>query len=117
MEGIMRGTFVVAGLTLLLGTIGAGAMELRKGEQPGIPVCGGFPGYLCSNTEWCDYPDNAACGIGDQIGKCRPRPEFCTEIYLPVCGCNGKTYSNACQAAADGVDAAYAGTCRKDGDK
>ena len=28
---------------------------------------------------------------------------LCAAVYEPVCGCNGKTYSNACEAKKDGV--------------
>lgn len=37
----------------------------------------------------------------------------CIEIYDPVCGCNNKTYSNACYAQAYGVSVSHNGECKK----
>jgi hypothetical protein len=66
------------------------------------------------NKEWCDFPVGANCGIGDQFGTCRARPEICTEQVIWVCGCDGKTYSNSCDAEMAGVDVAHAGRCGKE---
>ena len=41
----------------------------------------------------------------------REDPCICTAVYLPVCGVDGQTYSNACVAACAGVEIAYEGEC------
>jgi hypothetical protein len=52
--------------------------------------------------------------VGDCKGKgnCTAKPDVCPEIFKPVCGCNGKTYSNECFAAAAGVNVASEGACK-----
>jgi len=42
-----------------------------------------------------------------------PQPgRICLDNYNPVCGCDGRTYSNACYANRDGVTVNYQGVCR-----
>jgi hypothetical protein len=112
MEAIMRSTLFAA-LIFFLGSSNVLATEIvKEGRKLDVPVCGGFPGFICGDKDWCDYPSGAVCGEGDFFGTCRPRPQICTDEYLPVCGCNGENYSNACQAAAAGTDVAHPGKCR-----
>jgi hypothetical protein len=62
----------------------------------------------CGALEYCSK-DDGVCG--DAPGTCLERPEYCTLDYIPVCGCDGKTYSNACAAAASGVSVSTDGPC------
>ena len=65
----------------------------------------------CQDTDYCDYPDNAACGTNNTVGVCKKRPEACNDGLALVCGCDGQTYDNACTAQAAGVDVQADGEC------
>lgn len=73
-------------------------------------VCGGIAGVACEKGEVCDL-DPGSCKISDAQGTCKRKPEFCPFIYKPVCGCDGKTYSNDCVRLVAGVTKDHDGAC------
>lgn len=90
----------------------AGVSVASDGEcEPAGTLCGGLQGLGCAEGEYCDFAPDARCGAADQTGVCLPSPDFCTAQFDPVCGCDDRTYGNACEANAAGVSVASAGEC------
>jgi hypothetical protein len=65
--------------------------------------------------EYCDYPVQAHCGAADGPGVCRKVPDTCKGDIDPVCGCDGNTYGNACEAAQAAVSVGAEGLCPSTG--
>ncbi|MCA9513941.1 MAG: hypothetical protein KC635_03265, partial [Myxococcales bacterium] len=83
--------------------------------------CGGCDviGHECEARtchENADCRDAAYCkkaGCEAETGECVARPLACPDVYSPVCGCDGVTYGNRCDAAANGANVAHEGACER----
>ncbi len=93
--------------------------ELRTSEfytkvEASLPAaCGGFtypPNPACADREFCEQPAGT-CFVADLPGTCQEIPEVCIEIYDPVCGCDGVTYSNECHRQQAQVALDHFGSC------
>jgi hypothetical protein len=85
-------------------------------DPPVDPLsCGGFrpEPVECPDGMYCRYEEAAMCGAADAPGLCTPlTPELpCPDIYAPICGCDGQTYSNSCEADRAGASVASQGAC------
>jgi hypothetical protein len=93
---------------------GAGVSVASDGACDGEPAgtsCGGLAGLSCGSGEFCDFDADQMCGAADQLGTCTPTPDICATVIDPVCGCDGQTHNNACEANRAGVAVSSSGAC------
>lgn len=74
------------------------------------PMDSGTTGQCFSNSD-CGRSEFCSALSCDGPGRCEARPMGCATVYLPVCGCDGRTYGNTCEAAASGARVRDRGAC------
>ncbi len=82
----------------------------RAGSGVEGAMCAGFAGFPCNPGLYCSMTPQQQV-IADGAGTCRAQPRMCTKEYRPVCGVDGRTYGNACEASSHGVNVRKPGQC------
>jgi hypothetical protein len=72
--------------------------------------CGTFPGGFCDDGLYCSRPEGT-CRLLGGTGICAVIPEVCSREFNPVCGCDGTTFANPCEAARAQATIDYTGEC------
>jgi hypothetical protein len=97
---------------MLVRAVMAGALVLASfSPSAAAKRCGGPHHLSCGPDAYCASLGHA-CRAPDGYGVCARRPTICPEIFIPVCGCDGRTYPNDCQAERAGSSVSHRGACR-----
>ena len=70
----------------------------------------GQAGACQSASQYC-FAVPLETGALPITGNCRSLPQACTLEYHAVCGVDGRTYGNACDAAGHGINVSREGAC------
>jgi Kazal-type serine protease inhibitor-like protein len=102
--------------SLLLSLCSALVLALSTDPAPAAALgetCDGIAALRCDAGLWCEHP-GGQCRVADGAGTCvKETGPVCTKDYLPVCGCDSKTYGNDCKRRAAKVQLDHLGECAK----
>jgi len=115
-SGSFAGRFAAVTLVVTLGWAQGVFAATAAPAGPAIAnldeACGGPDKITCNSALFCHLPDGQ-CSAPDAAGTCAKAPDFCMRVSRPVCGCNGKTYQNECEARHAKVAIDTTGACKK----
>ena len=70
----------------------------------------------CASNEFCEFAAGTCPKKNSgATGTCVVKPEACTQVFDPVCGCDDQTYSNDCFRRMAGVSLKSTGECGSGG--
>jgi hypothetical protein len=93
------------------GRADASAIDASVVDAGVAAACGSRGSPPCPRGTFCFRPDS--CGEADEGGTCIAPPGACPRILAPVCGCDGRTYDNACEAQRQQVSVRASGACAR----
>lgn len=89
-----------------------GGTDAGGATQPECYPAPTSPAETCPANQVCDLDAPDRCSpLFLQFGHCITTPQTCTTDVNPVCGCDGRTYSNNCARQMAQVQLDYTGPC------
>lgn len=98
------------------GAIGAGAGTAGAAGAAPQQCIASQPIEPCPANQVCDLDAPSRCGPDSILfGHCIVTPQTCANDEHPVCGCDGRTYSNDCLRQMAQAQLDYTGVCHDAG--